>query len=120
MLSPCQVGVTIQYEHEGTTYLPPPMGFCPSVIISGSGLGSLTVLDNYKNSANMTPMGAKKSTTVGAIQFGDDAWAQIEGHRARLQARVAGVHITMVDTVRDLVLIGLHAAEHDETKADQS
>ena len=52
--------------------------------------------------------------TVG-VQLSGDTLGRVEAHRSRLQATAGTVRITTSDAVRDLLLIGLHAAEHDET-----
>jgi len=55
------------------------------------------------------------------IRLEGDTLARVENHQARLKA-IAGpsVRVSFSDAARDLILIGLHAAEHDETKANQS
>jgi hypothetical protein len=54
------------------------------------------------------------------VRFEGDSLSRIELHQARLQASAGTVKVTFSDAVRDLVLIGLHAAEHDETEGGQS
>lgn len=58
--------------------------------------------------------------TVG-MQLKGDVLFRVHEHRVRLQV-LAGpsVRVTVSDTLRDLIMIGLHATEHDETKANQS
>jgi hypothetical protein len=55
-----------------------------------------------------------------AFRIEGDTMIRVHAHLDRIQARM-GEHITitLTDAVRDLIHIGLHAAEHDETKADQ-
>jgi hypothetical protein len=57
--------------------------------------------------------------TIG-IRVTSDTLLRVEGHRQRLQRAAGTVQVTISDAVRDLVLIGLHAAEKDEQKANQS
>ena len=56
----------------------------------------------------------------GSMVVDGDTLHRLERHQARLKARAGRIRISKQCVVRDLLLIGLHAAEHDETRANQS
>jgi hypothetical protein len=58
--------------------------------------------------------------TVG-MQLKGDVLFRVHEHRVRLQVLAgSSVRVTVSDTLRDLIMIGLHAAESDNRKATQS
>ena len=55
------------------------------------------------------------------IRLEGDTLARVESHQARLKANAGpSVRVSFSDAARDLLLIGLHAAEHAESKSNRS
>lgn len=57
--------------------------------------------------------------TVG-VRLEGDTLVRVEDHRVRLQVGAGTIKVTLSDAVRDIILLGLHAADGDESKANQS